>query len=70
MKLPIVTAQVLLPSLGLNERRATLHKYSHSEMVAIKRNGETITGLGHFYRCDETGELRRWGFDAAFPKDN
>lgn len=70
MKLPIVTPHALLPSVGLNERRATLHKYSHSEMITIKRNGETLTGLGHFYRCEETGELRRWGFDAAFPKDN
>lgn len=73
MKLPIVTPQALLPSLGLNERRATLHKYSHSEMVTLpsRAKGEPpVTGLGHFYRCEETGELRRWGFDAAFPKDN
>ena len=70
--MPITTPQAFLPSAGLNERRATLHKYSHSEMVTVPgdRKGETVTGLAHFYRCEETGELRRWGFDAAFPKDN
>lgn len=62
----------LLPSNGLNERRATLHIFDHSELVTLPgaKKGETVTGLAHFYRCTETGERRRWGFDATYSKDN
>lgn len=63
-------APAYLPSHGLNERRATLHKYEYSEVVTLPapggKPGETVTGLGHFYRCADTNELRRWGFDASY----
>ncbi len=61
---------VFLPSAGLNERRATLHTYSHSELVTLKNPGAVkTTGLGHMYRCSETGELRRFGFEVQFGKE-
>ncbi len=64
-------SRVFLPSIGLNERRATLHTYSHSELVTLKNVGGTkTTGMGHMYKCSETGELRRFGFDCTFPKDD
>ncbi len=66
-----MTKNVFLPSIGLNERRATLHTYSHSELVTLKQPGSIkVTGLGHMYRCSETGELRRYGFDVTFSKDD
>ena len=65
MKLPVESVEVWLPSPGLGNRRATKHKYSHSEMVAVRCGDKMITGLGHFYRCSETSVLRRWGFDAG-----
>ncbi len=56
---------VFLPSAGLNERRATLHTYSHSELIQVRGDGgKKITGMAHFFRCTVTGELRQWGFDA------
>ena len=59
------TLEAFLPSAGLNERSATLHKYSHSEPIVIPDgHGGRVRGVGHFYRCTETGETRRWGFDA------
>lgn len=61
---------VFLPSAGLNERRATLHTYSHSELMTLQNLDSKVTGLAHMYRCSETGELRRWGFDVTFAKDN
>ncbi len=63
---PVHVTTAFLASEGLNDRRATLHKYSHSEPVTLP-NG--LTGLAHYFRCTETGELRRWGFDATFAKD-
>jgi hypothetical protein len=70
MKLPVENTIVYLPSPGVNERYSTLHEYSHSELVTIKRDGASVTGLGHFYRCTETKELRRWGFDVTYAKDD
>lgn len=67
MRHNVETTKVYLPSRGLNERRATLHTYSHSELVTLP-NG--LVGLGHFFRCEETHELKRYGFDATFAKDN
>lgn len=68
---PAVTVtRALLPSEGLNERRATFHTYSHSEVATITRGREKITGLAHYFKCSETGELRRWGFDITFAKDD
>jgi hypothetical protein len=66
MKLPVSKTVAFLPCNGLNNRKATKHIYSHSELVTVNR----ATGLGHFFRCQETGELRRWGFDRTFSKDD
>ncbi len=66
MKLPVHTVEAFLPSPGLNNRKATLHRYSHSESVMKTVDGGTpVVGIGHFYRCSETGEIRQWGFDAG-----
>lgn len=70
MKSPVETHTAFLPSAGLNEREATLHTYSHSELVTVKVDGKPTVGLGHFYRCSVTNELRRWGFDVTYAKDN
>jgi len=57
-------APACLPSSGLNERRATIHVYDHSEKVTLNFAGrDPVTGVAHFYRCTETGSMRRWGFD-------
>ena len=63
MMLPVHTVEAFLPSHGLGNRKATLHKYSHSESVPKRLDGKPVVGIGHFYRCTETGELRQWGFD-------
>ncbi len=60
---PVQTLEAFLPSHGLNNRKATKHRYSHSEQVTKNIDGKPVVGLGHFYRCTETGELRQWGFD-------
>lgn len=71
MMLPIRTTSAFLVSAGLGprNRRATLHTYSHSEIITLpgETRNTTVTGLGHFFKCTETGEVRQWGFDAAFP---
>ena len=65
MKYTVQTLEAFLPSHGLNNRKATLHVYSHSEAVTKKFcDGAPATGIGHFFRCTETGELRQWGFDS------
>lgn len=63
----------LLPSETLNKRRATIHTYSHSQIMTVAssyKSGAPITGIAHFYRCTETLELRVWGFDRTYGKDN
>ncbi len=65
-----MTTEALLASAGYNYRKWTKHRYSHSELVTLPTAEGTITGLGHFFRCEETKELRRWGFDRTFAKDN
>lgn len=72
MRAPVETLEAYLPSAGYNYNKATKHTYSHSELVTLPAAtaGIVVTGLGHMYRCAETGELRRWGFDVTFPKDN
>jgi len=66
----VQTKTALLTSAGYNHRKWTRHTYSHSDLVTIATNGVPVTGLGHFFRCEETKELRRWGFDITFAKDN
>lgn len=63
MKYTVQTLEAFLPSHGLNCRTATRHRYTHSERVTKIIDGRPQTGIGHFYRCSETGELRQWGFD-------
>lgn len=58
-------APAILPSKGLNERRATLHVFDRSEPTQIDVNGKPVTVLGHFYKCTETDAVRLWGFEAA-----
>lgn len=72
MRHNIETKKALLASAGYNYQKWTKHEYSHSELVTLAGHseGESVTGLGHFFRCTETAELRRWGFDATFAKDN
>lgn len=60
---PVSTLEAFLPSTGYNNRKATKHRYSHSEPVTKQIDGKAVTGVGHFYRCVETGEIRQWGFD-------
>lgn len=72
MKPAIETQIAWLPSAGYNFAKATRHTYSHSELTTLPAAtaGILTTGLGHMYKCSETGELRRWGFDVTFSKDN
>ena len=67
---PVRTKTALLPSAGYNYQKPTWHMYSHSELVTIGTGATATTGLGHYFRCAETGEMRRWGFDVTFAKDN
>lgn len=69
---PVETLNAVLPSAGYNYNKATRHVYSHSELVTLPAVtvGILTTGLGHMYKCSETGELRRWGFDVTYAKDN
>ncbi len=70
MSLPVQTKRALLASAGYNFRKWTRHVYSYSELVTLQCDGIPTTGLGHFFRCEETGEVRRWGFDSTFAKDD
>ena len=67
---PVTTLEAYLPCNGLNDRRATRHVYDHSEIITIPAipGFQAVTGIAHVYRCLETGELRRWGFDQTFGK--
>lgn len=71
MRAPVETTVAFLPSAGYNYRKCTSHVYAHSELVTLPgaTKGAKITGLGHMFKCQETGELRRWGFDVTFAKD-
>lgn len=67
---PVETTIAYLPSSGYNYRKWTWHSYVHSELVTVTVDGSPSVGLGHYFRCKETGELRRWGLDRTFAKDN
>lgn len=60
---PVQTLEAFLPSDGYDGQRATRHRYTHSEPVSRVVDGRTATGIGHFFRCIETGVSRQWGFD-------
>lgn len=72
MKNTVETKTAILPSAGYNFRKTTRHTFAYSELVTLPGPGKKdyVTGMGHFFRCSETGELRRWGFDATYLKDN
>jgi hypothetical protein len=71
MKASVETTEALLPSAGYSYMRWTRHKYVRSEVITLPAvtPGFTLTGLGHMFRCQETGELRRWGFDGTSEAD-
>lgn len=62
---------VLIPTaatdrLGNPIRRATEHRYSHTEEVDIAQGfDEPDIGYAHVFRCTETGALRRYGFEGS-----
>lgn len=64
--LSVVNTTPFLPSTGLAYRRATKHTYSHSEPKTVRNGSKMITGLAHYFKCSETGEIRQWGFDTTF----
>lgn len=43
----------------------TLHKYDHTEeLPGVDPDGKPDgSGFAHFFRCTETGALKRYGFD-------
>lgn len=60
------TNTAFLPSAGLRERRATRHHYDHTAPHTVPARDKTDvprTGHAHWYRCEETGALRIWGFE-------
>lgn len=60
------TKFALLPSKGFGFRRVTKHSYVFSQNLILPSTvpGEPpINGIAHMFKCDITGELRRWGFD-------
>lgn len=60
----VETKTAVLPSAGYNGRKATRHVYVYSEAVVLHPDSShPIHGIGHFFKCTETGEIRRWGFD-------
>jgi hypothetical protein len=62
----VETKTALLPSAGYNGKKWTRHTYEYSETITItpkRGKPEPQTGVGHFFRCVETGEIRMWGFD-------
>ena len=65
MKAHVETTEAILPSKGYNYNKCTKHKYSHSEVMTLPAAtaGYTLTGVAHVFKCQETGELRRWGFE-------
>jgi hypothetical protein len=69
MKQPVQTLEAVLPSAGYNYRRPTRHTYIYSEPLTLLVDGKPATGLAHYFRCEETGVSRRWGFDVTFAKD-
>lgn len=72
MRNQVETLTAILPSAGYNYNKATRHTYSHSEVATLPAAtaGLMLTGVAHMFKCEETGELRRWGFDVSIPKDN
>ncbi len=65
IRVAVETTKAILPSAGYNNRKATKHEYSHSEIVTLAGDSP-VTGRAHYFKCTETGELRIWGFDANY----
>lgn len=65
---PVKTKRAFLVN---DAREVTLHVYHSSQLVTLPQaGGPPVTGLGHFFRCTKTGDIRRWGFDVTYAKDN
>lgn len=70
-KLPVRTTEAILTCHGT--RMWTLHRYAHSELISLpglRKNDPPLMGWAHYFRCTETGQIRRWGFDATSRKDD
>lgn len=71
MREHLETKRALLASAGYNYNKWTRHTYAYSEVITLPRLvGGDVTGLAHYFKCEETGEVRRWGFDRTFARDN
>jgi len=69
LRFSVTTKTALLPSNGYNGKKWTKHTYAYSDLLTIpprEKGGEDVTGMAHYFRCAETGELRVWGFDATY----
>lgn len=65
---PVKTKRAFLVN---DSREVTLHHYHSSQIITLKNeDGAPVTGLAHMYRCSKTGDLRRWGFDVTYAKDD
>lgn len=57
-----------LPSKAFGFRRATKHFFVFAENVIIPpppgSKEKPTNGVAFVYRCEESGTLRRWGFEA------
>lgn len=59
--LPPKTKTAMLPSAGYGQLTATRHVYVETrECISPGPDG---LAYEHIFRCEETGEERRWGLD-------
>lgn len=63
------TLRPILPSAGFDYQRATRHTFDHyedvpaDELVPAPGPSGMRPGRALMYKCEETGELRRWGLE-------
>lgn len=59
------TRVAFLISSGYGRVKATRHKYVETrEAEFVTSNGEPTTPIWEFmFQCEETGEIRRWGYE-------
>ena len=69
MKYPIPTTKTAyLVSAGYAEPRATRHVYVETRAVIIPGPGGEAWEF--LYKCEQTGEVRRWGAERRFEITN
>jgi hypothetical protein len=69
LRFSVTTKTALLPSAGYNGTKVTKHTYAYSDLLTIQPRDKVnppVTGMAHYYKCSETGEIRVWGFDATY----